>query len=462
MKLTRIILVTNGVVVTLDETRRVLRNGGVLVEEDRIKQVGTRDELKRSSPDETLDAAGGIICPGFICAHSHLYGILLGGAPLKISPPTDFTQNLQRIWWPVDESLTAHDAYSSALAGSFALLRSGTTTVADTYSGPNSIQGVLDYVERGIEEVGIRGIISFEATERHSHEEGVKGVEESLRFIRKRKKGRVSGMVSLHASFTVTDELISYAVQQTKELKTVLTMHACEGLSDTYHNLERYGVRTLERLHRERALTPRTVLAHCVHVNDDELQLIAKTRTKVAHNPLSNQLNAVGVAPVPRMLNLGITVGLGNDGYVFDVFENMRAAYLVHRMQQRDPRATSPEKTVEMATVDAAECYGLHEVGSLEAGKKADIVVLKPKLLATPLDPSTVYGHLVNTITGGDVDTVLVDGEVVLRNGSPTRVQASDVNQIAQRSARGLWRRLGRIGQQVDAVRGEGGGQTGI
>lgn len=452
-QLTRTTLITNGLVVTLDGTRRILKDGAILVEGNRIERVGTSKDLRRFSADEVLNAEHGIVCPGFICAHSHLYGILLRGAPLKINPPTDFTQNLQRIWWPVDEALTLQDAYSSALAASVALLRTGTTTVADTYSGPNSVNGALDYVARGIEEVGIRGIISFEATERHNREEGFRGVNESLRFIRQRKKGRVFGMVSLHASFTVTDELISYAVRQAEDLEAILTMHACEGLGETYHNLERYGMRTIERLDRVRALGPRTVLAHCVNVNDDELQLIAKTQSKVAHNPLSNQLNAVGVAPVPRMLDLGITVGLGNDGYIFDVFENMRAAYLIHRIPQHDPRTTSAEKTVELATVNAAECYGLTDLGSLAAGKRADIVIMKPRLLPTPLDQRTVYSHLVNTISGCDVDTVLVDGEVVLRNEMPTRVRVADVNKVAQRSAENLWKRLRRVGQQVDVVR---------
>lgn len=447
------ILIRHGLVVTMDRARRIIEDGAVAIEDDKIAAVGRTQAIEaKHEGSEAVDASGCIVMPGLICAHTHLYGILLRGATLRIRPPTDFTQNLQRIWWPVDEALTHEDAYASALAASLDSLRTGTTTVADTYSGPNSIKDVLDHIERGIDEVGIRGIISFEATERHSRDEGFRGLDENLRFIRKEKQGRVAGMISLHASFTVSDELIEKAVEMQRELGRPLTMHVCEGFGDTYHSLERYGKRTLERLYAKRFMGPRTVLAHCVNISRDELDLIRRSRTKVAHNPLSNMLNAVGVAPVREMLDAGIVVGLGNDGYIFDAFENIRAAFLIHKLHHRDPRATSPLEILEMATVKAAECYGLSHLGSLEPGKQADIVVIKPQLMPTPLTKHSVYGHLVNTVRGSDVDTVLVGGEAVLGNGKPVKANASHVSRVAQAAASRLWKRLEGLREQVDVV----------
>lgn len=442
----------------MDRERRVLEQGGVYVENDTIIEVGPIPKLRRErNPDLELVFEDGIVMPGLVCAHTHLYGILLRGARLHLPPPTDFTQNLQRIWWPLDEALTLEDAYASALSASLEMALNGVTLFADTYSGPNSINGVLDEIERAVRSVGIRGVVSFESTERHSSEEGYKGVEENIRFIKKKAGERdplVTGMMSIHASFTVTDELMRYAVEKARELRAPITIHVLEGLGDLYHNLERYGKRTIERLKDVGLLGRDAVLAHVVHVTDDELRLIKESGAHVAHNPMSNMLNAVGTAPVPRMLRMGVNVGLGNDGYIFDHFENMRASFLVHKLETRDPRVLTPVEVVEMATINAARAYGLDgTVGSLEPGKKADLIVVRPRLMPTPLNKETVYGHLVNTVDGDDVDTVIVNGEVVVRGGRPTKVSLEEVNKVSQESAEKLWARFSTKSEQVDVVR---------
>ncbi len=453
--MSKTILVKNGVVVTMDPQRRVFERGAVAVEDGRIRAVGPQEKvLGEVSADEVIDAEGGIITPGFICAHTHLYGILLRGATLPLPPPTDFTQNLQRIWWPVDQAMDYEHAYASALIASLEFLRTGTTTFADTFSGPNAIEGVLDYIARAVSEVGIRGIVAFEATERRSAEEGRRGVEENLRFIREGRFERVKGMMSLHASFTLTDGLIREAVEKARELGARITIHVSEGRWDLYHNLERYGERTVERLKRLGLLGEDAILAHVVHVNDDELSLIKETGTHVAHNAMSNMLNAVGVPRVRDMLRMGINVAIGNDGYIFDVFENMRATFLLHKVHHQDPRVLSPMEVLEMVTVNAARAYGLEgELGSLEEGKRADVVVIRPEILPTPLTRTSVYGHLVNTIDGDDVDTVIVDGEVLLKGGRPTRVSFEEVNRKAQKAAASLWERLKDVKEQIDVVR---------
>jgi putative selenium metabolism protein SsnA len=438
----------------MDDQRNVIEGGAVAIEGERIVAVGeTSTILGAYHPDVMVSAKGGIVIPGLICAHTHLYGILLRGASINLPPSTDFTQNLQRVWWPMDQAMEMRDAYASALMSSVEFLRTGTTTFADTFSGPNAMAGVLDSIEKGVDEVGIRGVISFEATERRSHEEGEKGVEENIRFIKKPKAGRCKGMMSLHASFTVSDSLIEEGADRARELKAPLTMHASEGRGDLYHNLELYGLRTVERLSRLGFLGPDVVLAHAVHINEDELKLLKRSGTNVAHNPMSNMLNAVGTAPVDRMREEGINVALGNDGYIFDAFENMRAAFLVHKLHREDPRILSPLDVFEMATVDAARAYHLDDLGSLQPSKKADLVILKPRL-PTPLTASTVYGHLVNSICGGDVDTVLVSGEVLLDGGKLTRLDREEASRTSQEAASSLWTRLGDVTSQVDVLKG--------
>jgi len=441
----------------MDPHRRILSDHSIFIEDGKFRAIGKTSDIMRDWKAEgVIDASGGIVMPGLICSHTHLYGMLLRGATLDIAPPSDFTQILQRIWWPVDESLTLDDAYASALVGCLEFLKTGTTTFADTYSGPNSIDGVLDMIAKAVDEVGIRGLIAFEATERHSRQEGERGVQENVRFARrigKEQGSKVKPLFSLHASFTVTDELIQSVRRLASELAVPVTIHTSEGLGDLQHNMVRYGKRTVERLRDVGLLAPDVVLAHCVQVNGDELDIVAASGAKVAHNPMSNMLNAVGTAPVRDMLRRGIRVGLGNDGYIFDGFENIRAAYLIHRVMSRDPNAIDAYSVLEMATITGAELYGLaKELGSIEVGKKADLIVIKPDVLPTPLNSDSAAGHLINSIDGDDVRTTIVDGRIVMRDRTVLTADEKTAQRKAQEAAAGLWERLRTARPQVDVI----------
>ncbi|MEM3061872.1 MAG: amidohydrolase family protein [Candidatus Bathyarchaeia archaeon] len=443
------LILKDGLIVTMDGQRRIIKDGIIVVDEGKIIEIGKTVELgNKYKADKIIDAKGKILMPGLICSHTHLYGMLLAGAPLKIIPPSDFSQILQRVWWPMDEAMTQEDAYASALMACLAFLKTGTTCFADTYSGPESIENCLDYIAKALKEVGIRGILAFEATERHSIEDGEKGIQENVRFIKKIKErgneGKVMGMFSIHASFTCSDDMMKKVRKLAKDYKVPITIHTSEGLVDVFHNLEKYGKRTVERLKDIGLLGPDVVLAHCVNVNKDEIKIIKETKAKVAHNPMSNMLNAVGVAPINSLINEGITVGLGNDGYIFDHFENMRTAFLLHRVHNKDPRATNPEMILEMATMNGAKLYELdREIGSLEIGKNADIILINPKLSPTPIIPESVCAHLINTTSGKDVETVIVNGELLMEDREVKTVDEERVVEISREAAESLWKKLG-------------------
>jgi 5-methylthioadenosine/S-adenosylhomocysteine deaminase len=437
------LLVKNGTVLTMDERRRIVHDGTVVVQDGKILKVGPTDIVSKGfASDEVIDATGCIVMPGLICAHTHLYGIALRGSALNVKPPSDFLQILQRTWWPLDEKLTNEDAYATTLAASIDSVKTGTTCFADTYSAPNRISGSLDYIAKALNQVGIRGIISFEATERRKATEGKRGLKENIRFIRKKDKGRAMGMISLHASFTVSDELIIEGTEASAKYKVPLTIHVSEGPNDVYHNIERYGKRTVERLYETGALSYRTVLAHCVQLNQREIELTAKTKASVVHNPMTNMLNAVGIAPLREMIRGGINVGLGNDGYVFDMFENMRSAFLLQRVARRDPNWPSPQEIVEMSTVNAAKAFGLHSIGSIAQGKRADILVIRPPFIATPYTGS-IYGYIVNGFKGSDVKDVIIDGEVVMRERAIANIDIEKTENQVLKSMNNLWSRLG-------------------
>ena len=436
------VLIQGGLVVTCDEKGTIIPNGFVRIEGEKIAEIGSGTPA--GSSERTLDASECVVIPGLITAHTHLYGILLRGANLNIEPPLDFAQILQRVWWPVDEALTLEDANASALSASADMLRNGSTFFADTYSGPNSIEGSLDAIAEATSKVGIRAMLAFEMTERNEPGEAKRGLKESIRFAKKCKKDPLtSAMMSLHASFTVGDEIVTEAVATARNLEMPITVHTSEGLVDLHHNLEEYGERTVERLDRVGLLGPRTVLAHCVHVDEHELDLIAASGSSVAHNPMSNMLNAVGTAPVPKMLERGIPVGLGNDGWIYDPFENMRCALTVHRLASGNPSIIGAEEILKMATLDGATCYGLeHEIGSIEPGKLADIVLLDTTRVPTPLTLNSVVGHLVNTFSGRDVKSVFVHGEKVVDNSKLVRISDEKVSEISSESAKRLWSKL--------------------
>ena len=450
------LLIKNGILVTMDGKRRILEDHAVAVEAGRITEVDRTANLeKKHSRAEVIDASGRIVMPGIICSHSHLYGMLLRGASLNIEPPSDFTQILQRVWWPMDEAMNFEDAYASALVACLEFAKSGVTTFADTYSGPNSIAGVLDHIAKAVEEVGIRGFIAFEATERHSVAEGEKGVQENVRFAEKVRSGsKARPLFSIHASFTVSDPLIRRVKQLAEKHHAPITIHSSEGLGDLHHNLENYGKRTVERLNDVGLLGPDVVLAHCVNLDEHEIDLVAKTGTGVAHNPMSNMLNAVGVAPILQMMKRNVRVGLGNDGYIFDMFENMRTAFLLHRVHSKNPNAIDPYTVLEMATINGAGLYGIQsEIGSIEPGKKADIILIKPSILPTPLNAASVVGHLINTVDGDDVETVIVDGKAIVKEKKLLTFDEDRAQSIAQTAAAKLWDRLKTSKPQVDPVK---------
>jgi len=451
------LLIKNGIVVTMDPNRRILQRHSLVIDDGRVVEIGRTEDLqRRHSNVESVDAAGQIVMPGLVCSHSHLYGLLLRGASLSVAPPSDFTQILQRIWWPLDETMNYEDAYASALVATVEFAKSGVTMFADTYSGPNSISGVLDKICAAVESIGIRSFLAFEVTERHSRDEGLSGVRENTRFaeiIAKKSDSKTNALFSIHASFTVSDELIREVKKAAERFDSPITIHALEGLGDLHHNLETYGKRTIERLSDIGLLGSNVILAHCVQLTAKEIDLIARTKTGVAHNPMSNMLNAVGVSPVQQMIARNVTVGLGNDGYVFDMFENMRTAFLVHRLYGKDPNAIDSYSVLEMATINGAKLYGVEkDVGSIEVGKKADIILIRPTILPTPLTPDTAINHIINTVDGDDVEHVFVEGKQIVKNKRLLTFDEQQAQEMSQTAAADVWTRLRTATAQVDRV----------
>lgn len=454
------ILIKNGLIITMDGQKRVIENGSVYIENNKITRLGKSETVNKEGgkAERVIDAKGRIILPGFFTAHSHLYGMLLKSIPLSKLPPTlvpstDFTQILQGFWWPCDESLDEDSVYACALAGAMEYVKMGVTCFAETLSSPNVIDHGLDYQEKACDEVGIRGLMGFETTERRGATDGQKGIAENKRFIEKTKapSKRIKGIVGLHASFTLSDEAMTRSKELADRNGVPVHMHCCEGLGDVYHNYERYGLRPVERLKKIGFLGSNVCLAHCIQMTrDPDLMILKETDTRVAHDPMPNMFEGAGLAPLHDMLNEGLTVGLGDDAYVLDPFQNMRFAMSAHAGSKRDPRIINPELMLQLYTNGSAKCFGMDgKIGSLQEGKLADLIIVEPHVKTIPLSSSNIMDYVVNFIDGDDVKTTIIDGRVVMENGKMTTIDEAKASEKCRKEALRLWDKLSSSSQKI-------------
>lgn len=433
----------NGIVVTLGENNRVLWNAAVVTDGETVAAVGDAAEMRRLYPDaEAVDCSGKIILPGFICAHHHFYSTMARGMAIPGDPAENFVQILERLWWKVDRAILDEDILLSAQLPLIDCIRNGTTTVIDHHASPSMRDGSLDIIEGAVRQAGLRASLCYEVSDRN-----VKGggIAENERFIKKTGQGdgQIAAMMGLHASFTVSDETVETCVGIARDHGVGCHIHVAEDAADRQDSLSRYGVPTVNRLHRLGVTGEKSIFVHCVHVDEAEMDLLAETRTIVVHNPESNMNNAVGVTPLLTMLKKGVLVGLGTDGMNSDMLAQMRCAYLLHRLANRDPRVAfveAPTLLLQNNREIARRQFGL-PLGEIAPGRPADLAILDYHP-PTPLSEANFLGHLIFGLVDAVVDTTVCRGQILMRN---KQVLTMDEERIAARSrelAPKMWKRL--------------------
>ncbi len=450
-------LIIHGTVCTMGDPPRVIEDGAVVIEGDRIVMVGTTAEVRARYPEaEILDAQGQLVLPGSICAHTHFYGAFARGMPLHDEPPSNFPHILRRLWWRLDRALDEKAIRLSALVCLVDAIRHGTTTLIDHHASPSCIDGSLDIIAEAVMEAGLRACLCYEVTDRNGPEGARAGIQENVRFLRRVQEWRASGdprgaflaaSFGLHAAFTVGPETMERAVAEAQGLGTGFHIHVAEDAADEGHSLTVYGVRTVERLAREGVLGPQTLCAHCVHVDSAEIDLLARTQSKVSHQPRSNMNNAVGVAPVAAMRRAGVIVGLGNDGFSNNMFAELKTAYLVHKVHAHDPRVMGAEEVVAMAYRENAHIASLfwpHPVGVLAPGAYADIILLDYRPY-TPLTEENLPWHLIFGIDGSHVTTTLCGGRILMKDRQLLTLDEERIAAEARAYAPVIWERFRTI-----------------
>jgi putative selenium metabolism protein SsnA len=387
------------------------------------------------------------VIPGNVCAHHHLYSTLARGMPYRLDPPRDFVETLQRIWWRLDRALDPSSIGSSAWVGGADAVLAGTTTIVDHHASPGAIDGSLERVDEGLRGLGIRRILCYEVTDRDGLDAAAAGLEETRRRL---KAVGLSGegdealhrtMVGAHASFTLSDETLRACVDLAREFEIGVHVHVAEDAADQDDARERFGRRVVERLAEAGAVDDRSLLAHCVHVDEHEAELIGASGAWVAHNARSNMNNRVGRAPV---VELGARVMLGTDGIDGDVFAESKAAYW--RGREADPSITPEWVLARLAagSTFAGRAFGESLLGRIESGAPADLVVLDYDP-PTPVSEENLAGHWIFGISARHVRDVVVAGEVAVRDRRLVDAGDAERRAVAQSHAVDLWERMDRL-----------------
>ena len=461
-------LITHGRIATLGKNPQVIDDGAIYIEGDQIVEVGATPDLVARYPDAApLDAKGQLVLPGSICAHTHFYSAFARGLNIPGAPAPSFMEILEKLWWRLDRALDADSIRLSALVCLIDAIRHGTTTLIDHHASPNLIDGSLDICADAILQSGLRVCECYEVTDRNGPAGAQAGIAENIRFAKSlilhpssfilhpssfilHPSSLLAASFGLHASFTVGLATLDRCVAEAHTLGLGFHLHVAEAAADEIHAERAYGVRVGEHLRAANVLGEKTLAAHCVHVNDAEIALLAQTKTKVSHQPRSNMNNAVGTARVQAMLDAGVTVGLGNDGLSNNLYSEMKAAYFIHKAAAHDPRAMSGDTVLRLAYDNNAQIAALFwpkPVGELTPGAYADIVFLD-YFPYTPLTAGNLPWQIIFGVDGSHVTTTIVGGKVLMRDRVLLTLDEERIAAQARAIAPHVWRRFETITAQ--------------
>ena len=418
----------------MNSRREILRGASILIEGDRVIGIGDGAELRREKPDTTIDAKNRIVIPGLVDLHFHSDNAARGvGEHLNLE---DFVNNY---YYPVLAAASSDDVYRAALLAYSEALLTGTTVVNDMYIK-------LEDCARAAEKLGIRSVLSSTATDLLKGLESLEDNERALRNIRS-PSGRVRVWFGVEWLPISSDEFLFKARELADKHGTGIHVHLNESRNEVEVCVKNFGKRPTVRAHDCGVTGPDVVAAHCVWLSDEERRIFADTGTHVSHNPISNAKLGNGIAPAPELVEMGVNVGLGIDAPICnnttDLFETMKFASLVHKARFTDASRMPALKVMEMATLNGAKALGMgKEVGSIEVGKKADIVLIDldvPNMRPVHFgEYSNIYQNLVYSSPGNAVDTVLVDGKIVVENKKLKNMDLQEIISGHSRMSEGL------------------------
>ncbi len=442
-------LIHSAKLITWGETNRIFDDHAVLLANGRIEDLGPSSELLAKNPQvEQLDARGQILMPGNICAHTHFYGAFARGLAIPGRLPRDFPEILRKLWWPLDKSLGPEDVRYSALVSLIDAIKHGTTTLIDHHASPNAIEGSLDILAEAVDTSGLRAVLCYEVTDRDGPAKAEAGIRENVRFLERCTTeqvadGRVAATIGLHASLTLSDETLQ-ACRQAAPDGCGFHIHVAEHEADEEDSLAKSGLRVVNRLERHGILGENTIVAHAVHVDGEEIELLADSRTWVTHQPRSNMNNGVGAADVESLLGAGVKVCLGNDGFSNAMWEEWKTAYLLHKVWHRDPRRMGGESVVEMAVTNNAALAGSFfpgaPLGVIAPGARADLILVDYHP-TTPMTEGNAPWHILFGFHESMVTATIVAGRVLMYDREIKTLDEAEITARSRQLAPEVWKR---------------------
>ena len=454
------LLIKNGVVMTMDSDRRLIEGGDVAIDGGKIIEVG-KDLAYEAK--KTLSAEGCVVCPGLINGHSHVYQSLIEGLGYDMH----FDPWNWRFLFPVVSKVTPENARAGAALAALELIKNGVTTISDhwyLHTDMNNIYQVTDVFDQaGLRAQMVFGLLDQTfAGERIDSEYMTMIQSEDLLLNEARKyhkqwHGTRRTTVALGPGSTedISESLMLKTVQLAKELDINVSTHVAGWIEINSYTIRRFGERDLEHFHALGLTGPRGVMFHAVWLSDREIEIMATTDTKVVHCPVANAYLGYGIAPLSHMLSRGITVGLGTDGaasYTYDMLEVARTAAILQKATKLDAESVTAEQTMEMLTTSGARVLGLEdEIGSLEAGKKADVIVVDFK--APHLMPVGRWlPKLVYSARGSDVLHTIVEGQLVMEDRKVLTMDENKVMEDAMVNRADLVKRAGQETRDLEAM----------
>ncbi len=422
------ILLDNISIIPVTGPDNIIEKGYLVIKDNLIKELG-EGESPEGNYDKVIDGANKVVLPGLINTHTHAAMTLLRG----YADDLPLMEWLETKIWPLEAKLTGEDIYWGTMLAIIEMIKSGTTTFADMYF-------FMEQVAKAVEDSGMRGVLARGMI--GAGPDGERAITESKELIARWHKAaneRILFMLGPHAPYTCPPEYLKRVADLAGALQVGIHIHLAETRGEVEDCIKKYGKTPVKHLEDVGILQHRVLAAHCVHLNEADIDILKKCDVGVAHNPESNMKLASGIAPVPDMLRVGIPVALGTDGASsnndLDMVQEMRTCALLHKVNKMNPTVLPAYQVLEMATANGARALGLEEqLGRLEPGLKADMILISLK--ESHMTPCyDILANIVYSAKAGDVETVIIDGNIVMENRKMKVLDEEEVLRKARERA---------------------------
>ena len=405
----------------------------ILIKNNLISEIS--DEIPEDNAGKVIDANGKILLPGFINTHTHLSMTLFRGLADDLSLDSWLNDHI----WPIEANLNGEYCYIGALLGAVELIKSGTTTFSDMYF-------YMEDVARAVDEAGLRAVLSYGMIDFSDAERREAEIKENLSLFENcngMADGRIKVFLGPHSPYTASEELLIKVRQLADEYNMGIHIHVSETEKEINDVLEAKGKRPFEYLDEIGLLGPDVVAAHSVWLSDNEIDIIKKNNVKVSHNPCSNMKLASGIAPVSKLMKNDICVSIGTDGASsnnnLDLIEELKTASLLQKVDTLDPKALTANEAIAMGTIKGAEALGLSdEIGSIEVGKKADLILIDTNTANMTPDSTNLSSNIIYSANGSNVDTTICNGKILMENKEILVLDEQEVYEKAKKAIKEL------------------------